>query len=323
MATELHQQPDASLLWPPPLHPGDVIGVIAPSSPQRDDERLRAGIRRLEKLGFRVREGKNLWNRYGYLAGRDRERIEDFNEMVRDPEVRMILPGRGGYGATRILEALDYEALRHDPKIVLGFSDVTAINLAVLARIGMITFSGAMPGVDLWEEEPDRFAEESFLKAVSDPFYTGPVGTPSGSPEPIGLMPGVAEGPLLPANLTLLAALCGTPFMPNINGAILLVEEIGEEAYRVDRLLSQLWNTGILKRIAGLAFGAFTGTEPTRISVDPLPLEDVFAEYVGRAGVPAIRGIHYGHIRQKLTLPVGAQARIDGDSGTLSIQSSK
>lgn len=323
MQTAKKERPDSSpsgqsLLVPPPLRPGDLIGVIAPSSPQRDDERLRAGMRRLERLGFRVRPGKHLWNRYGYLAGSDAERIEDFNAMARDPEVRMIVAGRGGYGATRILEELDYDALRRDPKIVLGFSDVTAVNLALLAKIGLVSLSGAMPGVDMWTEEPEPFAEESFLRATAGN-WSGMLPNPPEDPPPTGLFPGKAEGRLLPANLTLLAALCGTPYMPDPDGAILLIEEIGEEAYRVDRLLSQLWNAGILKRISGLALGAFTGTDPTRISIDPLPIGEVFAEYVRRAAVPAVQGIPYGHIARKLTLPVGAPARIDGEAGTIEL----
>ncbi len=318
--TNLHPQAShsPSLLLPPALKPGDTVAVLAPSSPQRDDERLRSGIRCLERLGYNVREGKHLWNRYGYLAGTDEERAEDFNAALHDPDVRMIVAGRGGYGATRILDRIDYQALRHDPKIVLGFSDVTAMNLAVLAQVGLVSFSGAMPGVDLWEETPDEFMMQSFLQSISNPTPLGELHPPEG--EAItGLHDGVAEGPLIPANLTLLATLCGTPYMPDMSGAILLIEEIGEEAYRVDRLLSQLWNSGVLKDIAGLAFGAFTGTEHKRISVDPLPMEEVFAEYIRRAHVPTISGVPYGHIKQKLTLPVGVTARIDGTKGTLSV----
>ncbi len=300
------------------LSAGDTIGVIAPSSPQRDGERLRAGIGYLESLGYRVLEGKNLWKRYGYLAGTDEERIDDLNRMILDPEVRMIVAGRGGYGATRILEQIDYEALRDDPKIILGFSDVTAINLAVLAQAHLISFSGTMPGVDMWSDEVDEFAIQGFLSALTS---TEPLGEISSSEEEgiRPLHPGNAEGHLVPANLTLLASLCGTPYMPDMNGAILLIEEIGEEAYRVDRLLSQLWNGGILKHIVGLAFGAFTGTDPKRISVDPLPIEEVFEEYIRRADLPAISGVPYGHIKGKLTLPVGVRARIDGTNGKLEL----
>ena len=309
------------LLKPPPLKPGETIGVLAPSSPQRDDQRLRSGIACLRRLGYQVREGDNLWNRYGYLAGTDRERADDLNRMIGDPEIRMIVAGRGGYGATRILEMIDYEGLRRDPKIVLGFSDVTAINLALLARIGLVSFSGAMPGVDMWEDEPDPYAMRSFLGAISGTTSPGPV-LPPDEDEPItGRFPGTAVGPLIPDNLTLLAALCGTPYLPDMNGAILLIEEIGEEAYRVDRLLSQLWNAGILKKIAGLAFGAFTGTEPKRISIDPLPIDEVFREYIDRSGVPTVSGVPYGHITRKVTLPVGLQARIDGTEGRLEVSS--
>ncbi|MGE3801070.1 MAG: LD-carboxypeptidase, partial [Candidatus Kapaibacterium sp.] len=221
------------ILKPPTLKPGEIIGVIAPSSPQRDDQRLRNGINFLQQLGFEVREGKNLWNRYGYLAGTDEERIEDLNQMIRDPQVRMIVAGRGGYGATRILDKIDYESLQHDPKIILGFSDVTAINLALLASINLISFSGAMPGVDFWEDEPDRFTVESFIQGLTASNSDGLVPQPEEAPPIQGHFPGTATGRLIPANLTLLASLCGTPYLPDMHGAILLIEEIGEEAYRV------------------------------------------------------------------------------------------
>ncbi len=305
-----------SSLIPPPLRPGDCIGIVAPSSPQRDDDRLRRGIRYLESRGYRVREGASLWNRYGYLAGRDRERADDFNAMLRDPDVRMIIAGRGGYGATRILDRLEFDLLRHDPKIVVGFSDVTAINCASLALADVVTFSGAMPGVDFWQDDIDAFAERSFWTAVTSAEPLGPIVQPE-SHQLTPLRDGVARGRLIPANLTLLTALLGTPYLPDLAGAILLIEEIGEETYRLDRHLSQLDNAGVLRSIAGLAFGAFTGTEPKRVSVDPLPLDAVLSHYLDRAGVPAVGGILYGHIDTKLTLPVGAPAMIDGSRGEL------
>jgi muramoyltetrapeptide carboxypeptidase len=307
-----------SLVLPPRLQRGQAIGVIAPSSPQRDDERLRRGIRYFESRGYEVVMGASLWNRHGYLAGTDAERLGDLNGMIADPRIRMIIAGRGGYGMTRILEGVDYRGLRRDPKIVAGFSDLTALNCAILSRISMASFSGAMPGVDFWSESIDPFAEESFWRAVTDTRPIGPIRQPEGHPI-VGLRSGVAEGRLVAGNLTLLAALVGTRYLPKMDGAILLVEEIGEEAYRVDRLLSQLYNAGILGRIAGLAFGAFTDAGPKRVSVDPLPVEEVFSEYVERAGVPAIGGLLYGHIPTKLTLPVGVQVRIDGGRGEMKV----
>ncbi len=304
---------------PPRLRSGECIGIVAPSSPQRDNERLASGIRYFESLGYAVRCGEHLWKRHGYLAGTDRERLEDLNAMIADPDVRMIIAGRGGYGVTRILGKIDYAGLGRDPKIIAGFSDITALNCAILTRCGMTSLSGAMPGVDFWNAEGiDRFAEESFWRAATSAEPYGAIIQPEGSPIR-GLRGGRAEGPLLAGNLTLLASLAGTPYMPSGEGAILLIEEIGEEAYRVDRLLAQLYNSGLLGRIAGLAFGAFTGTSPTRVSVDPLPIEEVFDEYIARAGVPTIGGVLYGHIGTKLTLPIGVRIAIDGDAGTMRV----
>jgi muramoyltetrapeptide carboxypeptidase len=304
---------------PPRLRRGDCIGVVAPSSPQRDDERLKAGIRYFESLGYRVRTGEHLWKRYGYLAGTDEERIDDLNAMIRDPDVRMIIGGRGGYGVTRILDRIDYRALRRDPKIVAGFSDLTALGCAILAKSRLVSYSGAMPGVDFWNvDDIDQFAEESFWKAVTSNKALGRIaGTTEYPIRP--MVKGRAEGWLLPGNLTLLASITGTPYLPKMRGAILLIEEIGEEAYRVDRLLSQLRNAGHFEQIVGLAFGAFTGTDPRRVSVDPLPIEDVLAHYATLAGVPAITDVPFGHIKGKVTLPVGVPARIDGTRGTLRI----
>lgn len=296
---------------PPALSPGDVIGVIAPSSPQRDDERLRSGISFLQESGYEVREGAHLWKRYGYLAGSDEERINDLNRMIADPDVRMIVAGRGGYGATRILRRIDYDGLRRDPKIVLGFSDVTALNLAILAKSSLVTFSGAMPGVDLWKgEQNDPFAVGEMWRMLTDPEPRGELPVPDGTPPPTSIRQGEAEGMLIPANLTLLASLCGSRWLPDFTGAILLLEEIGEEVYRLDRLFSQLENAGILDAISGLAYGQFTGTEPRRISIDPLGLDEVLGEYAERAVVPTIAGIPYGHVDRKLTLPVGVNARL-------------
>lgn len=305
-------QQQSPVVFPAPLRRGDIIGVIAPSSPQRDDERLKSGIRYFESLGYRVLCGENLWKRYGYLAGTDQERIDDLNAMIRNPAVKMIIAGRGGYGMSRILGKVDYRALRRSPKIIVGFSDVTALNLALLRRCNLVSFSGAMPGVDFWNpDEIDPFAEEWFWRCVTSRKPLGIVRQPNDVPI-AGLQSGTAEGRLIAGNLTLIANLVGTPYLPSFNNALLLVEEIGEEAYRVDRLLSQLDNAGVLKNISGLLFGQFTNAKPTRVSVEPLPMEEVLSEYVARAGKPALGNLLYGHIPKKLTLPIGVQVSIDG-----------
>lgn len=312
-------QQHSSVIAPSPLRRGDAIGVIAPSSPQRDDERLKSGIRYFESLGYRVICGEHLWKRYGYLAGTDQERLDDLNAMIRNPAVKMIIAGRGGYGMSRILSKVDYRSLRRSPKIIVGFSDVTALNLALLRKCNLVSFSGAMPGVDFWNpEEIDPFAEEWFWRSVTWSKPLGIVRQPGNFPI-AGLQSGTAEGRLLAGNLTLLANLVGTPYLPSFNNALLLIEEIGEEAYRVDRLLSQLDNAGVLRKISGLLFGQFTNAKPTRVSVEPLPMEEVFSEYIRRAGKPALGNLLYGHIPTKLTLPIGVKASIDGKRGVFTI----
>ena len=299
-------------ICPPRLEPGDLIGVIAPSSPQRDDARLRAGIEFLRDAGYRVREGEHLWDRHGYLAGNDHDRVSDLNGMLRDPEVRMITAGRGGYGATRILADVDYEAARLNRPMIVGFSDVTALNLAFLSRSGLVSFSGVMPGVDLWQGDGnDTFGMEQFRNAISGLSVPWEVPSPEGVEPPRMIRPGIVTGRLIPVNLTLLVTLCGTPYLPDLDGSILLIEEIGEEVYRIDRLFSQLRNAGVLDVIGGLAFGRFTGTEPKRISIDPLGLDEVLGHYAEVADVPTITGVAYGHVPQKLTLPVGVECRLE------------
>ena len=294
-----------------PLVEGDTIGVVAPSSPQRDDRRLLDGMQFLRERGFRVVEGEHLWDRHGYLAGSDAARTSDLNSMLRDPTVRMVVAGRGGYGATRILDEVDYDAARATGTILLGFSDVTALNLALLAKAGLPSFSGVMPGVDLWRgEENDKFAVAEFLAAVTGARPGGKLTLPETTPPLISLVEGEATGRLIPVNLTLFAALCGSPFLPDMNGALLLLEEIGEEVYRVDRLLSQLLNAGILHQIGGLLYGAFTGTDPRRISVDPLELDEILLHYARVANVPTIAGLPYGHVSTKMTLPMGVMTRM-------------
>lgn len=307
------------MLRPPRLRKGATIGFVAPSSPQRDDERLRSGIRYFESLGYGVKLGENLWKRYGYLAGTDEERASDLNAMIRDPEVKMIIAGRGGYGVTRILHMIDYRALKRNPKIIVGFSDVTALTCALFVKTGLVTFSGAMAGVDFWNHDAiDPLAEETFWRSVTSVRPLGGL-SPDPSCETRTLRRGSAEGPLLCGNLTMLASIIGTPYFPKMRSPVLLIEEIGEEAYRVDRLLSQMWNSGVLAGASALAFGAFTNAKPTRVSVEPLPMEEVFAEYVRRSDIPTVAGVPYGHIPRKATVPFGVRARVDGARGVLRV----
>ena len=299
-----------------PLKKNAVIGLISPASPQRDEDRLHRSIRYLESLGYRVAPGRNLLKRFGgYLAGTDEERLSDLHEMFADPDIDAVFCARGGYGSTRYLDRVDYSLIRRNPKIFVGFSDMTALQSAIFKRTGLITFSGAMPSVDMadgFEQE----SEEFFWRMLSS---SVPPGNISPSEKILPLISGVAEGRLICGNLTMFTALCGTKFSPDYRGKILLAEEIGEEPYRIDRMLMQLEGNGVWRKLAGLAFGKFTHGNLRPTSVPQREIREVIEEFAGRAGLPAIQNLMYGHTAKKLTLPFGIMAKINGDKGEFSI----
>lgn len=306
------------LLKAAPLRKGQAIGLICPASAPLKPGIIEGSIRYFEARGYPVKLGANARKKHGYLAGTDEERADDFNQMARDPEIRAILAIRGGYGTPRILPLIDYGALRRDPKIIAGFSDVTALQLAILSQSGLVTFSGACPGVELWKG-PEPYAERSFWKALRSTSALGAVKNPAGVPIQAG-RPGSARGPLICANLSLLVNLLGTPFLPDLRGAILLIEDVGEEPYRVDRMLTQLRNAGVLEIIAGLVLGTFTHCVPKDRAKPSFTIGQVLEEFIDSAEIPSIVNLQYGHIPRKLTLPAGITARLDAGRRALFIE---
>jgi muramoyltetrapeptide carboxypeptidase len=244
------------ILKPRRLRRGDLIGLVAPASPPLDESRLHSGVRYLESLGYRVRLGRHLHRHHGYLAGTDAQRAEDFNGFLRDREVRAIFAVRGGYGTPRLLPLIDYAAAQKDPKIVVGYSDITALQMALWRRAGLITFAGPMLAADLAGRR-DAFAEETFWRMLTSK------GRGARLPQPSRTRlrcrrPGKARGRLLGTNLSLLVSSLGTPFSPTYRGAILLLEDVGEQFHRLDRMLTQLRNAGVLQNLDVLFVGKFT-----------------------------------------------------------------
>jgi len=235
-------------LVPPRLRPGDTIGITAPASPF-DREQFYLGVGLLETAGFKVLVPKNLFLKNGYLAGTDSQRAELFMHMFMDPVVKAVLCARGGFGSMRILPLIDYDCIREKPKIVVGFSDATALLAALYSRCGLVSFRGpvvaGLPGLD----------EQSLVALLSA--IAGPAPVDISAPHGETVNPGSGTGPVLAGNLTTLCHLIGTPYMPPTQGHLLLLEDRGEAPYRVDRMLSQLRLAGCLETIAGLAFGAF------------------------------------------------------------------
>ncbi len=305
----------ARIIKPPRLRKGDVIGVVAPSSPVPVAARVQSGVRYLEGLGYRVKVGKHVACREGYLAGSDEERLEDLNGMLRDPAVRAVFALRGGYGASRLLPGVDYEALRSRPKILVGYSDFTALQLAVLRKVGLVTFSGPMVAVE-FGEVPDPLTEERFWRMITSCRRPAPVEAEVQSPEG-ARGSGVITGRLVGGNLSLVTAALGTPFAPDYRETILFLEEVGEALHRVDRMLTHLRNAGVLGHIAGLVLGEFADCRPLRAGEPHLNLRQIIAQVTQWSCVPVLSSFPYGHVRRKATLPLGVTARLDASAGSL------
>lgn len=302
-------------LKPQALKKGDVIGIVSPASSPDDFSRIEKGVSYLESLGYRVKLGKHVYKRLGYLSASDDERAQDLNEMFSDPEVRAIICVRGGYGTTRILDKINYNAIKRSPKIFVGYSDITALQLAIFKKTGLITFSGPMLAVDIYSF--DSFSEEFFWRILTSKSKEIEIKNPDGV-ELATFKPGKAVGILLGGNLSLLASIIGTKYQPDFKDSILVIEDIGEEPYRIDRYLSQLKNSDVLSKIKGCIFGQFTDCVPKEEGKS-LTLEQIFQDYFGNLKIPIISNLSYGHIPQKLTLPVGAKVRIDSKRKTITI----
>ena len=297
------------------LNPGDTVAVIAPSSPPKKPGQLESGVARLEALGYRVELGRDGLAPHGYFAGPDAERLHEFNRSLRRDDVTALFCVRGGYGALRLLPYLDYEAARRHPKLLVGYSDVTALHMAFYHKAAWRGLSG--PLVVEWGAI-DEATVRSF-QALAQGETPQPLLGPNGE----ALQPmrsGVAEGVLLGGNLTMIVRLLGTPYLPPLDGALLFLEDVGEQPYRLDALLAQLKLAGILDRLGGVILGAFTAWQPDHDRPTLTP-DEVFFDYFHDAPYPVATGLVYGHFPDKSTVPVGVQARLEvtADSAALSI----
>ncbi len=303
----------ATIVKPPRLRRGDVIGVCAPASSASAREDLESGVRYLEKMGFRVRLGRNVHRRRGYLAGSDAERASDINDFFSDRTVKAIFTVRGGYGSGRILSLLDYPLMRRHPKIFVGYSDITALHFAMLARAGLITFSGPMVAVEMSQglegQVEARFWENLMHPRPPLAMTSASRGTTAAGKKPV-------KGRLLGGNLTLIATLLGTPYFPRIRDPLILIEEIDERPYRVNRMLQQLKLAGVLDRAAGIALGRFIDCRPEKgkpsLTIQQV-IEDTFSGY----RYPVLAGIPYGHFKESLSFPIGIRVKLDTGAGQI------
>jgi muramoyltetrapeptide carboxypeptidase len=309
------------LVLPPKLIPGNRVSLVAPAGPLLDWDDIARAQELCRALGYEPVLGKSAYARHGYLAGTDEVRLADLNSALADPSIHAIWCIRGGYGSLRLLDQVDYAALSRHPKAVIGFSDITALLNAVTRLTGIVTFHGpvaraSMPAFNRWHF--DRV-----LTRTEAPGRLGRIPQPpdtlvSQEDRIVTLCGGVAEGPLAGGNLTMLQCLVGTPYFPDLAGAILFLEDAGEDLYRVDRMLAHLRLIGALRRLSGVLVGRFTGLN--RSGGDgAFGYDQVLAEYFCPLEIPVAYGFPVGHIGAQWTLPLGVRARLDADAGEVEL----
>ena len=308
------------LLKPPRLKAGSTVGLVAPAGVVPDSFDVQLAQEAMAALGLKTKRGRHVMSRHGYFAGRDEDRAADLMGMFADPDVDGIVALRGGWGAARLLGDLDFDVIRRNPKVLVGFSDITTLLLAVYARTGLVTFHGP-DGLSTWS----RFTAEGFRRVL---IGGAAVTMQNPTRDDDGLIqkenrirtitPGRARGRLVGGNLTILTSLLGTPYLPSFEGHILFVEDIGEGIYRVDRMLTQLRLAGVLEQLAGFVFGQCTRCDPDS-DYGSFTLAEVIDDHISPLGIPAWQGAMIGHIRDKLTVPLGVEAEIDAGAGTITL----
>ncbi len=291
------------IIKPPKLRPGDLIGVISPAGPV-DESELKPDLELLVSSGLKVRPAPHLYDRHDYLAGDDDARLSDLHAMFLDREIRAIFCARGGYGSLRLLDRIDYDLITKHPKIIVGYSDITALLMAIHTKTGLITFHGPMVR-GLSSVHDSNWTHLFRLISSDQPISFSPM---AGN----RLISGRARGPLIGGNLSLICHLIGTPFLPSLDGCILLMEDRGEPLYRIDRMLTHLALAGQLKGIAGLIGGEFLDCGDTSA------IDDLLNTVASDLNIPLITGFPAGHGLKNLALPIGIPAQLDTELMTLS-----
>ncbi|MGY1457895.1 MULTISPECIES: S66 peptidase family protein [unclassified Luteimonas] len=304
-------------LLPMALKPGDTVALVSPSSPVDDAFNLQLAQEVMEALGFKVKAGAHYADKRGHLAGSDAGRADDINTAFADTDVNAVICVRGGSGAARLLPLLDYDLIRANPKVLLGYSDITALHSAIHAQTGLVTFHGPN-GSGSWNSfNADQFRRLFFNRELMQYRNVADRGDElvQRKNRTVTITGGTARGELVGGNLTVLTALAGSPFLPDFSGKILFLEDVSEAPYRVDRMLSTLKLMGALDRIAGFIFGECTDCDPGD-GYGSLGLDQILDDYIKPLGIPAYRGAMIGHIRQQFIVPVGGRVEMDAGDGS-------
>lgn len=310
------------IIIPEGLKEGDTIGIVSPAGAIFESEPYEIARESFEALGLQVKFGEFTKSRYGHLAGTDEERASELMQMFADPEIKAIIALRGGSGAARILDKLDYGIIKKNPKIFMGYSDITALHLAIHKKTGLVTFHGPV-AVSTWNSFSTKYFKSLFFEReaveYSNPTDKGDELTQT-SNRIRTITPGTAKGRLLGGNLSVLTGIMGTPYFPeDWKGKILYIEEIGEKIYAVDRMMTQLQLGGVLEQISGFVFGKCNDCEPGGNGYGSLTLEEVIDHYLKPLNIPAFSGAMIGHIANNATIPNGIEAEMDADMGTIKL----
>ncbi|MCB7481149.1 S66 peptidase family protein [Christiangramia sediminis] len=313
---------ESKVIIPKKLLAGETIAIVSPAGAIFETEPYQIAQESFKAMGLEVKFGKFTHSRYGHLAGTDEERAEELNEMFRDPNIKAIIALRGGSGSARILDKLDYKAIKNNPKIFVGYSDITALHLAIFKKTGLVTFHGPV-AVSSW----NSFSYEYFKKLLFDAeaiTYSNPDSKGNALTQTSNrirtINKGKSKGQLLGGNLSVLTSIMGTPYFPkDWQGKILYLEDIGEKIYAVDRMMSQLELGGVLKQISGFVFGKCNGCDPGGNGYGSLTMEEVIDHYIKPLNIPAYSGAMIGHIDDNVTIPNGIEAEIDANQGTIQL----
>jgi len=314
MTTPSTPSTQPALILPPPLNKGDIIGLVAPAGPIVHEDQLRQGIRLLRELGFEVKFRRDNWRGRGYLAADDAARAREFNELWADPEVKGLLAVRGGYGCLRMVDGVDMDLVRRVPKIFIGFSDISMLLTAIHRQTGLATFHGPMVTT---LPRSDRPSVQAFVQLLTGrPVETIPAERAEAGKIEV-LLSGSARGRLAAGNLATLVHLLDTPYELSWRGRILVLEEVNEAPYRIDRMLTHLHRAGRLQQLAGLILGTFAGYDDP---VNMATCEDCWQrilELLGQANIPVWGNFPSGHTARNHILPLGIEAEMDSATRTL------
>ncbi|HID38741.1 MAG TPA: LD-carboxypeptidase [Calditrichaeota bacterium] len=297
------------------LEPKGTIGVLAPAYPP-NQKKLLSGIKYLKSKGFSVVEGASLKAKQGYFAGSDELRLEDLHQMYADPQIDLIICARGGWGTLRLLDKIDYDLIRNNPKLLVGYSDITTLQLAFWAKAGIPSLSGPMVAVEM-ASGILSFTESYFWDVLFN--EASHFSIPLDKDETVVWNEGQTEGLLLGGCLSLVTHQLGTPYNPDYSNAILFLEDVDEAPYKIDRYLAQLKQAGILSQIKGLILGNFIGCKPENNDTPSFTCEEVLHDYFAKATYPVIYNFPYGHGMRKISLPLGVKAWLDTEQRVLKV----